>query len=87
MSVSIASRLWCLVLTYRLPGFIDHSQSSFNLGMGVSTSAFNVQGVPKCVPAFKLLSHPPVTPIRSIKARNASVCHGAAALSGSAAPV
>ena len=37
-----------------------HSQSSFNLGMGVSTSAFNVQGVPKCVPAFKLLYPAPV---------------------------
>ena len=60
MSVHEYSRLRCLVLRYRLPGFIDHSQSSFNLGMGISTSAFNAQGVPKCVPAFKLLLHAPV---------------------------
>ena len=30
------------------------------LGGGVSTCAFIVQGVPKCVPAFKLLYDPPV---------------------------
>ena len=39
---------------------VAEGRSRLILGWGGSSLAFNVQGVPKCVPAFKLLSHAPV---------------------------
>ena len=56
MSVSIASRLcgaWCVKIGF--PGSLIILNLRLILGWGRSTPAFNLQGVPKCVPAFKLL--------------------------------
>ena len=62
-SVSEYSRLRCLAgVKSGFPGSLIILNLRLILGWGESTLAFNSQGVPKCVPAFKLLYDPPVRP-------------------------